>query len=173
MNFRKILSFLAVIAAGSGLMLTGCQEASYSNSWLTPSDVSTVYVEMFENSTFRRGLEYTLSNAVAKRIEAETQYKIVSDKSRADTVLSGTLNRISETVLAGEYYTGRPLEKQATVSATVTWKNLKTGELLLEGERVTGAASYSKQQRQDYEYATTVAANRLAERIVEKMQVGW
>ena len=49
-------------------VLTGCQ--GYSNSWLHRQDVSTVYVEMFDTDGFRRGYEFTLTDAICKRIEA-------------------------------------------------------------------------------------------------------
>ena len=54
---------------------------------------------MFDNRTFRRGIEYTLSDALAKRIESDTPYKIVSDRDRTDSVSSGQLVVITESIL--------------------------------------------------------------------------
>ncbi|MEN6306779.1 MAG: hypothetical protein ABFD91_03410, partial [Anaerohalosphaeraceae bacterium] len=81
---KAILSIagLAVLVVSLG----GCQ--GYSNSWLHRDDVSTVYVEMMETSSFRRGHEFNLTDAICKRIEAQTPYKIVSDREVADTILS-------------------------------------------------------------------------------------
>ncbi|MHC4757014.1 MAG: hypothetical protein ACYTBP_18005, partial [Planctomycetota bacterium] len=74
------------------LGLCGCSEiAGYSNEPLFPEQVSSVCLKMFDNQTFRRGVEYELSDALAKRIELETPYKIVSDADRADTVISGQI----------------------------------------------------------------------------------
>lgn len=161
------------LAALAGL-LGGCRGASgYSNATLFPSDVGTVYLEMFDNRSFRRGVEYTLTDALAKRIEAQTPYKIVSDRDRADSVMSGQLVRIGEGILTIERDTGRALEKEALLTAVVSWKNLKTGRLMINNETITAAASYSGFQNQDFTYASAVAANKLATNIVELMQNPW
>ena len=128
---------------------------------------------MFENESFRRGLEYELTDAVAKRIEAETPYKIISDRDIADTVISGKIVAAHEEVLSMERQTGRPLEKQAEVVAVFNWKNLKTGQFLVENAHVREAMSFSPWLNQGFDYGSDVAVNRLAERIVEKMQVKW
>lgn len=155
-------------------LFAGCDANSgYSDEWLYTSDVSTVYVEMFENRTFRRDLEYTLTDAIVKRIEAETPYKIVSDRNRADSILSGEIVGISESVLAGERETGLPLEEQATVTAKVSWENIKTGEFIVKDMQVKASQSFSGFQGQKLDYAKAVAANKLAERVVEIMQLEW
>ena len=46
--------------------LSGC--AGYSDESIYPRDVSTVCLKMFDNQSFRRGVEYELSDALAKRI---------------------------------------------------------------------------------------------------------
>jgi hypothetical protein len=169
----KTVLFTMLLAGG--MLAGGCGKSrgGYSNGWLYPTNVETVYVEMFENETFRRGLEYELTDAVAKRIESETPYKIISDRDIADSVISGKIVIISDQVLSMERQTGRPLEEQASVTAVVNWKNLKTGQLLVENVRVSEAMSFSEWLDQGFDYGSTVAANRLAERIVEKMQVKW
>ena len=162
----------AIVACVSlGVLFAGC--SGYSNQPLYTNSVKSIYVEMFDNTTFQRDLEYNLTDAVAKRIEAETPYKIVSDKSRADTVLSGKITGIGSSVLTIERETGRALESQAEVTAQFDWKNLKTGEYLLEGSTATATASYSEFQEQSFDYASRTAANKLAERIVEQMQTKW
>ena len=96
------------------LAFCGCAEMSgYSNESLFPKDVSSVCLEMFDNQSFRRGVEYKLSDALAKRIEAATPYKIISSKDRADTVISGQIVQVSELVLSVERETGRPLERDS------------------------------------------------------------
>ncbi len=153
------------------LFFAGC--SGYKSQGLYPQDIKSVYVEMFDNKTFRRDLEYDLTDAVAKRIEAETPYRIVSDRSRADTVLSGSIVGLNNSVLTIERNIGRPLEEQAEVTAQFSWKNLKTGDYLLENSTATATASYSEFQQQSFDYASKTAANKLAERIVEKMQAEW
>jgi len=135
--------------------------------------LNSVCLEMFENQTFRRGLEYELTDALAKRIEAETPYKIISSVDRADTVMNGQITEISEAVLTTERETGFALEKELYVKAVVNWKNLKTGQLLIDDKSVTVSASYSEYQNQDLGYASALAANKLAQKIVELMEKTW
>jgi hypothetical protein len=151
--------------------LAGC--GGYSNESLYPDEVGTVYVEMFENETFNRGTEYELTDALAKRIEAETPYKIVSNRDRADTVLSGHLVSVDKSVLTFERQTGRALEKDIELRAVVSWKNLKTGKLLIDSKTVEATASYSEWQNQGTTYASGLAANKLAVKIVELMEKEW
>src|SRR5947209_6289586 len=47
--------------------------------------VKTVRVPMFQNTTFRRGIEFELTKAVVREIESKTPYKVVSASCAADT----------------------------------------------------------------------------------------
>lgn len=163
--------YAGVVALLALLLLAGC--AGYSNESVFPDDLRSVYVEMFDNRTFRRGLEYTLSDALAKRILSDTPYRLVSDRDRTDSVISGQLVAIDESILTLERETGRALEKEVVLTAVVNWKNLRTGRLMLNNETVTAAASYSDLQNQDFTYASGVAANKLAQKIVEVMENNW
>jgi hypothetical protein len=164
-----IIFFGITIASLAGFC--GC--AGYSNKSLFPEDVGSVYVEMFDNKSFWRGVEYELTDALAKRIEAETPYKIISSRNRADTVISGQIVSIDELWISTERQTGRPLEKEVEVQAVVNWKNLKTGELLIDNKSVSASASFSEWQEQGFRYGSTLAANNLAQRIVELMEKEW
>jgi hypothetical protein len=145
----------------------------YSNESMFPEDVRSVCLKMFDNQSFRRDVEYDLSDALAKRIELETPYKIVSDADRADTVISGQILSISEYALSTDPEIGSILEKEVELRAIVDWKNLKTGALLIDHQEVRASASYSPYQMQDFKYASTLAANNLARKIVELMERKW
>jgi len=148
--------------------------SGYSNESLFPEDVDSVYVEMFDNTSFWRGVESDwLTDALAKRIEADTPYKIISSRDRADTVISGQIVGVGELVLTRERETGRALEKEVQLRAVVNWKNLKTGDLLIDNRLVAASASLSEWQNQGFNYASALAANNLARKIVELMEVEW
>jgi hypothetical protein len=156
------------------LSFSGCTELTgYSNQSLFPQDIDTVYLEMFDNQTFRRGAEYELSDALSKRIEVNTPYKIVSSRDRADTIMSGQIVSIGESALSTERETGLVLEKEVQLTARINWKNLKTGELLIDNLSLSAIASYSEYQQQDIKYASNLAANNLARKIVELMELNW
>jgi len=169
---KQPLKKLIVVLLVSAVLIpfTGGCGKGYSNSWLYPEDVKTVYVEMFDTSSFRRGHEYDLTDAICKRIESQTPYKIVSDRNIADSVLSGTLGTISKGTLSMERESGKPLESESIVSVTVNWKNLSTGDIIIDNDIVYASASYSTFLDQDFEYAAKVAVNNAARRVVERMQ---
>ncbi len=167
--FAKLLITLACIIFS--LALAGC--GGYSNQSLYPQDIESVCLQMFENDSFRRGIEYELSDALAKRIEAQTPYKIISSRDRADTVISGKLTNADSSVLTLDRETGRAIEKEVRLVALVKWQNLKTGELLMDNVPVTASASFSEWQNQGFDYAASLAANKLAQRIVEMMEKKW
>lgn len=152
------------------LTISGC--SGYSNSWLHPTEVQTVYVEMFDTDSFRRGHEVVLTDAICKRLEAQTPYKIVSDRNTADSVLSGHL-QISSGVLTTERYSGRALENESIVKVTVSWKSLKTGKLLVDRQTVHASGSYSPYMGQTFEYAVNRATNEAAVKVVELMEIPW
>ena len=167
------ITFLGLSIAIS-LCFCGCDGMDgYSSNSLFPEDVGSIYVQMFDNRSFRRGVEYELSDALAKRIEAETPYKIISSRDRADTIISGQIVQITESVLSSERQIGRALEKEVQLQAVVNWKNLKTGELLINNKSVNASSTYSEWQNQGFSYASTLAANNLARRIVELMEKEW
>jgi hypothetical protein len=155
-------------------LLCGCAELTgYSNQSLFPQDINTVYLEMFDNQTFRRGAEYELTDALSKRIEVDTPYKIVSSRDRADTIMSGQIVSIGEAALSTDRETGLVLEKEVELTAVINWKNLKTGDLLIDNLSLSTSASYSEYQQQDIKYASSLAANKLARKIVELMEIKW
>lgn len=158
------------------LVSGGCDREGmngYSNEWLYPENVSSVYVEMFDSASLRRGHEFDLTDALAKMIESRTPYKIISDRSRADTVLSGRILSIGQEILTFERQTGSTIEQQYEIRAVVNWKNLNTGEILIDGLKASGSASFSTLQNQGTKYASSLATNRLAEQIIEMMQKTW
>jgi hypothetical protein len=152
-------------------VFSGC--SSYSSESMFSQDISSVCLEMFDNQTYWRGVEYELSDALAKRIEAQTPYKIISSKDRADTVISGQITSINESALSTQREMGTVLETEVQLQAVVNWKNLKTGELLIDNQTVSAEATYSPYQNQDFSYASALAANNLARKIVELMEKGW
>ena len=169
-----------LLAVAMAACLAGCEISgigTYQDEWLYPNDISTVYVEMFDSRSFRRGHEYELTDAICKRIEAQTPYKIVSDRDQADSVLGGQMS-IYSGVLSRERYEGVALEKETTVVVSVSWKNLRTGELLINNENVMASASYSpklpsQSGSSGFQYSADVAVNRAAERVVELMETSW
>ena len=168
---KALISIIFTFVAAALISVVGCG-GGYQNSWLYPDQVQTVYVEMFDTTSFRRGHEFVLTDAVCKRVESQTPYKIVSDRNIADSVLSGQLG-IQSSVLATDRYSAQPIEKETLVNVRVTWKDLKTGRLLIDGEKVYASSSYSDPLGQSFEYSINQAVNKVAVRVVELMETPW
>jgi hypothetical protein len=88
-------------------------------------------------------------------------------------VISGYISGVGETMLTTERQTGQPLEKEVELRVIVNWKNLKTGEFLIENLPVSSSASYSEWLSQSFDYASAEASNKLARRIVQLMEKPW
>ena len=155
------------------LGLSGCPSLDYSNESLFPKDVGTICLKMFDNRTFWRNIEYVLTDALAKQIEAKTPYKIISDQDLSDTTMTGQITKVSQNMLMTDRDTGDDLEMELIVHALVTWKNLKTGDLLCDNLEVVASGTYSTPLGQNQGYASTLAANKLAAKIVELMENKW
>jgi hypothetical protein len=80
---------------------------------------------------------------------------------------------VSQSIVSIERELGTALEKELQMQAAVSWKNLKTAELLINNQSVSGSATYSEMQQQSFKYASSLAANNLAKRIVEQMEKEW
>jgi hypothetical protein len=87
--------------------------------------------------------------------------------------MSGQIVSIGELALSVDRDLGTVLEKEVQIRAVVNWKNLKTGRLMMDQLKVSASASYSEYQQQDFKYASSIAANNLARKIVEQMERKW
>jgi len=169
---KKITLILSVfLVVFSALNFAGC--SGYSHGWPYPENVETISVKMFDTKSFRRDHEYVLTDAICKQIETQTPYRIVADENVADTQLSGYMTSIGSAVLSTDRETGRTLENEVRASLIFTWKNLKTGELIVNSKKVEAVASYASLLGQDFDYAANVAMNKAAEKVVESMQTPW
>ena len=124
--------------------LSGCESAGhftflgYTTRPNYDDGIRTVYVPIFENNTFRRGLEYDLHRAVVREIEHKTPYKVVSDPCRADTELRCTILAANKNLL-----NRNPLnevrEAEMAVTISVVWKDVRTGEVLSKAGKAPNA----------------------------------
>ena len=163
---RKRLVVLVLAAA-----VAGC--VGYSTAPLHRTDVRTVAVPIFASREFRRELEFELTKELVKTIEMRTPYKVVQDRTRADTELFGEIVDLVSPVLAEDVSTDSPIDVEVTVSCWFEWKDLRTGQILTRRENLRASASYAVAIGETLDSATTEAMGRLAERIVEAMEKDW
>jgi hypothetical protein len=145
-------------AAGlsTALILSGCASdptEGYAFASPYPEGMRTVAVNVFENDTYERGVEFEFADALVKEIEARTPYKVTSAK-RADTIL--------EEVTLG-------------VTIDLNWRDRRTGESLLELRSFTATSLFvpSRPTGEPIELAEFGAVERLARDVVSQMQADW
>lgn len=136
------------------------------------TEVNTIYVDMFESREFRRDLEFMLTEAVKKRIGMNTPYRL-ADKSKADTILTGTVLEERQSAFAPDFRSRLPREKQLTLAVNVQWKDLRNGKILMDQPLQLQTVDYLYAAGESEKFAQQKAIDRLAERIVGKMYDEW
>ena len=89
---RDVLRLLALSLAGQA----GC---GYSLRAPYDTNVKTVYVPLFRSVSFRRDVQFQLTELVQKEIEKRTPYKVVGRLEDADTILEGTINFADKNII--------------------------------------------------------------------------
>lgn len=114
------------------LALTGCEGGGHFNllGYTTQPNydcaIRTVYVPIFQNVTFQRGLEFDLTRAVIREIESKTPYKVVSCRERADTELLGKIVTIGKGVINFNQL-GEVRDAEARMGVEIVWRDLREG----------------------------------------------
>ena len=157
-----VLMLLAVLPAGCG----------YTMKSIYPAGIHTIAVPIWKNNTFRRGLEFRLTEAIDKNIESRTPYRL-APMNQAQTELTGTIVSMSEGVLSNSFQTNLPQETQIILVVDFTWRNLHSGAVL--SRRVNFAASSTEipQIGQQLPDAEQMAVERMAKAVVNQMQKSW
>lgn len=160
---------LAAGVVGAAVVLSGC---GYSARRPFPKDVRTVHVEMFASREFRRGIEFDLTEALAKRIQQDTPYRL-AERERADTVLTGEVKEFRQAALVSDFRTGLPREIAGVLVVSFRWRDQRTGEILAENENLLQHVEYIPSLDEGEPIGLSRAIERMAERIVEQMESPW
>jgi hypothetical protein len=153
--------------AAMTLLLAGC---GYSSKSLYTTAYKTVHVSIFDNKTFRKEVEFRLTEAVDKNIEARTPYKLSSDKKYADTILTATIVDIQELPLSRRYQTNLPRETQIVITVDFSWRDAKTGRQLVQEKAFHRGATEIPELGERIGDAQQLAIEELAYAIVSQMQ---
>lgn len=162
---RQVVSLSALILVG----VTGC---GYSTTRPFRTDIQTVHVEMLQSKEFRRELEFRLTEALIKRIEMDTPYRIAPRRT-ADAVLAGEIIRVENRTFGDDFDTDLPREIGSTVVMRYRLQDLRSGEILVERPRFAYQTSYLPPVSETFTQGMTRALDGLAEQIVETMESSW
>jgi hypothetical protein len=164
---------LCSAASGCGYSQSGGASSSgYQWRSLYRDDVRTVAVPIFTNRSFRRGVEFALSKAIVNQLEASSPYK-VAPRERADTVLEGEILDIHLRTQAAAIGTGVPQEQIYIMRINFTWKDLRTGKILVERRRFEQSTTYFPTLGEGEFVGSQQNVERLALAIVQELQADW
>lgn len=158
---KKVLCFCLAL-------LTGC---GYSANSIIKSGVSSVYVPVFENHTFRRELEFQLTEYVKNEILYKTRLKIVP-KAQAESILKGEIVDFRERVLT-EDSQDNPREERIFAYVNVQWIDLRTGREIMKRDRLVRPTEFVIEKGETLQTATAESFKYLAEIIVQAMESDW
>ena len=171
--FQALLISIAGVAAAS---MFGCQstdpKSGYTSRSLFDESIKSVQVNIFSTKEFRRGLEFELTEALVKQIEADTPYKVLKG-AQADTVLEGQIRAVRQGVLADLYQSDLPAEKQQQLVVNFTWKDRRSGRILAEGHDVRVVAEYNPPVGDTFFSGEQELMDKMARKIVNQMRQSW
>ena len=107
--------------APCSLLLAGCLgNYQFGARTLFPEGIETVYVPVFDSTSYRRDLGEELTEAVVKEIERRSHYKVVSSPGAADTVLIGTITSETKHLLFRDH-DRRSAGMEVNLAVKVSW----------------------------------------------------
>ncbi|MCH2160748.1 MAG: LPS assembly lipoprotein LptE [Phycisphaerales bacterium] len=166
-----------ILALATSLVHVGCSKDP-SKGWAMgsthPEAYSTVAVPLFVNSTYDRGLERDLGQALVSEIEATTPYK-VTGTGKADTMLRGTITGSDLRQISKSVTTGLALETLYQVTIDFEWVDLATGEPIAARNRMSSTAMFtsSRPAQEPRELARFQVVQQLARDLVDAMRANW
>ncbi|USN99512.1 MAG: LptE family protein [Phycisphaeraceae bacterium] len=136
---------VATLAIAPLLALPGCASDPHKGYVLGSTydkGVRTIAVPIFDNTTYTPGLEQTLTEALVKRLQTDTPWRI-ADRDAADTVLTGVIDDARLDVLTRTPATGLVQEQVLTLRVSFTWRDNRTGDVRVRRERFSVASSFT------------------------------
>ncbi|MDR1959849.1 MAG: LPS assembly lipoprotein LptE [Planctomycetaceae bacterium] len=156
------------------VFMTGCAGYHVGTESLYRRDVKTVHVPVFMCDSYRRQLGERLTEAVCKRIEARTPFKVVGRPS-ADTTLAGRIVSDTQYVSIADDYNG-PRQKNLNLTVLVEWRDHR-GNMIrslepIEVDIETGSYLVAE-MGQSYATASQESIDKMADQIVNMMTNPW
>jgi len=160
---------ITVLSVGFFITAGGCH---YSTQRPFPTDFRTIHVEMFHSREFRRELEFRLTEALNKRIEMDTPFRIAS-KDNADVIITGELLSVSNRTFGEDFPTGLPREIGSTITVRFQVKDLRDGRILIHRDRFVYQTSYIPPVGESFQTGMVRGLDGMAQAIVEQLETDW
>lgn len=164
------------LAVFTGLLLAGC---NYAVGPAHDPGICSVEVVTFKNDSFRRGVEFMVTEAVQKEIQNRTTMRLAKGPG-AQTRLTGRIVDFRKNVL-GETKNDDPRELQLTMIVEVTWEDVRNGRVLAKQSvpLETGSAAlvtnsdFAPEVGQSLATVLNESVHQTARRIVDLMDSPW
>jgi hypothetical protein len=171
-----LICMLAFLITGCGYQQTGVDNANVTPGYqwksLYRQDIQTVAVPVFVNRTYHRGMETELTKSVIQQLEEHSPYKVVP-RERADTILDCEIVAANTATLSYNADSGLPQDQMLDMVVSFTWKNLRTGEILVQRRNFDQRAEFFPGLGESVTTAQTDAVQNLALGIVQELQADW
>ena len=162
-----------------GLAAAGCQGYRVGTTSLYSQDVTTVYVPIFKSESFRQGIAERLTEAVIKRIEMKSNYKVIG-RPTADSTLIGELVEERNAIML-ESRDGDPRQKLHEFTVRIQWvdrrqRNIRQFDAISwndAGAEITTDTIVIPEFGHSQATAEQTTIDRIADRIVGMMEVPW
>ena len=129
-RFAWLVPTLILCATATGCASDGHFEIlGYTTRPPYDTSIHTVYVPMFGNKTYLRGIEFEITKAIVREIEWKTPYKVVDNREAADTELSGVVVARRKGAININPL-GEVREAELGLTVEVVWKDLRSGKTL-------------------------------------------
>jgi hypothetical protein len=172
-RFTTSIFATLLLIAGCGYTHVGDDPSSgYQWRSLYREDVKTVAVPIFQNRDYTRGVEFSLTKSVINELEAHTPYKVVP-RERADTILEGEITSVKRQTVSRDSVTDVPQEQLFIVVVDFTWKDVRTGRILVSRQNFEQDTTYYPTLGEDQFVGNQLAVDRLALAIVQELQADW
>jgi hypothetical protein len=159
--------------------IPGCSQYRFGNQGLYRADVRTIHIPIVRSDSLRPDIGVRLTEILQKTVEERTPFKIVSDAT-ADSVLVCRLTTEAKQ-LVSETAQDDPRLLRAVMTVECSWTD-RRGNVLMEnrflppGEVALYFATNAMLVPESGESLATSqlwAMNRLANHIVDQMEVRW
>ncbi|MCH8149542.1 MAG: hypothetical protein IH987_16415 [Planctomycetes bacterium] len=168
MRFSTRGNAVVLLTVGTAVF-SGC---GYSTKRPFSTDIQSIHVEMFHSKEFRRELEFRLTEALVKRIQMDTPYRIAPRRT-ADALMTGEILSVENRTFGKDFDTNLPRETGSTIVVRFRLQDMRTGEILGQNRRLVFQTSYIPPVGETFDQGMTRGLEGLAEKMVEAIESDW
>ena len=168
----RISILMAILVA---LCASGC---GYTFGPRTVRHMRTVHVSIVQSDSFRRNMDYLLTEAIQREVRTRSGYQL-ADEHIADTVLRARIVNMRKDVLSETRFDDAR-EVQLNLGIQAVWTERRSGRVLQQRVFPVGRAmsqhanvSFAPELGHSMATAQQKAAERLAAEIVDMMEMPW